>query len=356
MNKSITFLIESLSNGGAERVTSILANNLSCRGYDINLIILNKNENEYIVNNNINKIYLDNKQYSIKFVRVLKRIIYINKLINKLNSDVIISLSMPSTNFNLILPLLNNNKKVILSERNDPKAFPRSKLIRLLRTVTYKLANVVVFQTNEAMEYFSTGIKAKGFIISNPIKEDLPNVYIGERKHKIVNFCRIDAQKNLNMLIDAFSLLYKQHNDYTLSIYGDGPLKDELKKYIDINKIYNVNLHGYTKNIHELIVDSTMFVSSSNYEGISNSMLESLAIGLPTICTDCPVGGARMFIKPYENGLLVPVGDTNSLYEAMKELIENEELCKKLSNNAIKIREELSVDKIVNKWLNIIEK
>ena len=43
--------------------------------------------------------------------------------------------------------------------------------------------------------------------------------------------------------------------------------------------------------------DAACFVISSDYEGISNSMIEALAIGIPVVATDCPVGGARMYIK-----------------------------------------------------------
>lgn len=58
-----------------------------------------------------------------------------------------------------------------------------------------------------------------------------------------------------------------------------------------------------------------MFVSSSDFEGISNSMLEAMGMGLPVVVTDCPVGGARMVIQDGVNGLLVPVGDTKTMYE-----------------------------------------
>lgn len=355
-NKKITFLIESLSDGGAERVTSVLANSFCNSDFDVNIIILNKKSNEYLVKDKIKKHYLSAEKSPIRLFRVIKRIKKINKLIRKIDSDVIISLAMPSTNINLISCLLSHRKKVILSERNDPNFFPKSKGLKKIRNFLYKLTDNVVFQTNDAKKYFTKTIQEKGVIIPNPIKEDLPRPYEGNRKLEIVNFCRLDSQKNLIMLIDAFALLSKEYPDYILSIYGKGPLENELKEYAE-NSIENgkVNFKGYEKDIHNKILDSAMFVSSSDYEGISNSMLESLALGIPTICTDCPVGGARMFIKPYKNGLLVPVGDTIALYKAMKEVIEDQELSKNISQNAVKIREELSADKIFRKWLNIVE-
>ena len=97
-----------------------------------------------------------------------------------------------------------------------------------------------------------------------------------------------------------------------------------------------------------------MFVSSSDFEGMSNSMLEAMGMGLPTICTDCPAGGARAIIKDHENGILVPIKDVESMYRAMKEVAENKELAEKLSVNGTKLRDELSVDKIVSQWLEVI--
>jgi glycosyltransferase involved in cell wall biosynthesis len=84
-------------------------------------------------------------------------------------------------------------------------------------------------------------------------------------------------------------------------------------------------------------------------------MLEALAMGIPSVCTDCPVGGARMTIKNNENGILVPVGDTNAMYEGMKKILMDKQFANELSENAIKIRQELAVEKIVGKWLEVLE-
>ena len=97
-----------------------------------------------------------------------------------------------------------------------------------------------------------------------------------------------------------------------------------------------------------------MFVSSSDREGISNSMLEAMAVGLPCVCTDCLGGGARMMIEDGENGLLVPMKDANALCLAMKKIIENPALAEKLSQNAVKIRERLEPEKICGQMLSAI--
>ena len=116
----------------------------------------------------------------------------------------------------------------------------------------------------------------------------------------------------------------------------------------------SIHLLSGRKDIHEEIRDYTMFVSSSDFEGMSNSMLEAMGMGMPVVCTDCPAGGARAVIKDHENGLLVPVRDEEKMYFAMKELIENPKLADELSQKAVQIREEQSLDKIIEKWMEII--
>ena len=147
-------------------------------------------------------------------------------------------------------------------------------------------------------------------------------------------------------------MLLNDYPDYILQIYGDGPEKQSLLNYIISKELDDrVLIRSHVPDIHNSIRDCTMFVSTSDWEGLSNSMLEAMAIGLPTVCTDCDGGGARMMIQDHVNGLLVPKGDVQAVYQAMKKIIEDEELAEKLSINCSKLKEELSVDNIVNEWI-----
>ena len=154
------------------------------------------------------------------------------------------------------------------------------------------------------------------------------------------------------MLIDAFSIFEKEYPDYTLHFYGKGPLEKELINQVKQLELENkVVFHGFSTKVDEEIRESSMFVLSSNYEGVSNSMVEALALGIPAIATDCPIGGCKMYIKHGENGLLVPVGDEKALAEAMKNVAADPELAKKMSQNARKVREEYSIQRIADMML-----
>ena len=225
----------------------------------------------------------------------------------------------------------------------------------------FSKADGIVFQSPDAQKWYLENTPVKGTVIFNPVKPDLPEPYCGERKKRIVNFCRISAQKNLLMLADAFALFHKDFPDYELDIIGDA-VGNDVEGYVDAvnEKIRNngcencIHILPSRRDIHEYIKDYAMFVSSSDFEGMSNSMLEAMALGLPVICTDCPAGGARAVIRNGENGILTPVGDANALYLAMKNLAENPDFAETLGKNAVKIRTEQSVEKIIEKWMDII--
>ena len=111
---------------------------------------------------------------------------------------------------------------------------------------------------------------------------------------------------------------------------------------------------GFSSDIHEKMRDAAMFVSSSDYEGISNSMLEALAMGVPTVVTDCPVGGARLMIQDGVNGVLVPVGDADAMYQGMKKVIEDADFAERIAVEAYKVRERYPIEKVSEMWIDLM--
>lgn len=114
--------------------------------------------------------------------------------------------------------------------------------------------------------------------------------------------------------------------------------------------------HGFQADVREQIKDAAMFVLSSDYEGISNSMLEAMALGMPVIATDCPIGGSKMYIKDGINGLLVPVGDAQALAAAMDRLAGDAAFARQLGAEAAKVKENLAVSRIADRFLTLSEK
>lgn len=349
----ITFLSASLGGGGAERVVSELATEMSDQGHAVSIIVVGSSDRAYGISDRIPVIDCA-KKYPVPGVSFLKRVMDIKKALKELNPDVCISFN---TTVNIYGALACGGRKcrLVLAERNDPRYYPAGKVQRLLRTLLYPRADKFVFQTEEAKSWFSKKIRDRGAIIFNPINRTLPEVFRGQRSKRVVTAVRLEPQKNLRMAIDAFGKLHREYPEYVFEIYGKGSLREELAAYIIQQGLENsVILRGNSDTLYADILDAGMFILSSDFEGMSNAMLEAMALGIPTISTDYPSGGARAVIRDGVNGLLVPVGDIDGMYDAMKRVIDDLELARTLSANGALLREDLSVERITRQWLEFI--
>lgn len=357
-NKKICFVIGSLGNGGAERVVSVLANKLVELGYNVSIILYYSDRVDYYIDKRVNLYVINCNLKNNVILRLLLRLKCLRRYIKSLNPDIIISF-LTEINIYTIVSLLNINIPIIISERNDPYHDPKQKIVRLFRNVIYKFSSGIVYQTEDASLYFKKRLDNIPYkIIANPIMDNLPHPDLNNKRDKrIVTFCRLAEQKNIPLLIDAYSdLNINIQKDYILEIYGEGPLKEKLIGYISQKNLQDkIFIKGFSNNIHSKIINASLFVLTSNYEGISNSMLEALAIGLPVICTDCPVGGARLAIKNNYNGILVEVNNKNQLVENIEKVLNNQEFMYAISSHYLETRKKFSTDTIVKEWNDFIK-
>ena len=355
--KKIIFIMPTLAGGGAERVISIISNYLVERNYNISIYLLREKLISYELKSNI-KVETIIPKIKNSVIKKIETIFSLRRII-KNNPNAIFISFLTNENIYLTLSTLGLKSKIIVSERNDPYMTINGKFKKSLINFLYgiKQCKYVVFQTTGAMQFYNEIVQKKGVIIPNPIKEDLPEAYNGIRRKEIVTFARLEPQKNYPLLIKTFSRFCRVHKDYRLGIYGKGIMEGFLKKLVIEEGIEDkVTFYGFCLDVHNKIKDAAMFVLPSNYEGVSNSMLEAMAIGLPCICTDCSPGGARMYIENNKNGILVPVKDINKMYEAMNKIALDENFSKILSENAFLIKYQLSVENIGKKWEKILDK
>ena len=349
--RKITFLIGSMGRGGAERVISILANSYAERGWKVDILLLLDNRCDYKLNNNINLIPICDKDKS-RIRQLPKWLTSIRAYVVQNKPKVIVSF-IARINIITILACVGLNQHIIVSERNDPKSDGRSIFVRIATYLLYPLADGVVFQTKWAQSCFSKKIRNKSAIIPNPINITIEATQI--KKKKLVTVGRLREQKNHSMLINAFEKVYQDYPDYELYIYGEGKLREVLTRQVHKLKLTEaVFLPGNVSDIHEKMADAELFVLSSNYEGLSNALLEAMMMGLPCISTDC--AGSNEVIENEKNGLLVPVGDTNKLANAMKRLIADKDFARELGNNAKRSSKFYSAEKVIGKWEKVIER
>ena len=351
--KKIMFVCLALSNGGAERVVSILSDTLVKKGYTVYVLVLTDREQVYEVHPQIQILKPDKYAHGIK--EKMLRIWTVRKAIKTHQIDTVIAFSHYNTMYSVVAGT-GLHARIIGSERNDPAQIEDRRVLHWMRRQLYRKLDCLVCQTEVAKNYFPADIRKKSVVIMNPLNpEKLPQPYTGVREKRIVCFARLEKQKNIPMALDAFAKLLKEYPDYSFEIYGDGQERDSIVEYVHSLRLDDcVSVYPFVDNIHEKVLKASMFVLSSDYEGLSNSMLEAMAIGLPSVVTDCPCGGAAMVIRDGVNGMLVPVGDANAMYMKMRELINHPQTAASISREAVAIRETLNARKITEEWIQVI--
>ena len=352
--KKIFFYINAIHHGGAERVMVNLANCLKDR-YECFLITSIRESWEYPLDEGVKRISLFEDDLPSSFIkRNLSLTKKLRSLVLKEKPDVLISF-MAEPNFRAILSKRNSSTKCIISIRNDPhKEYPNF-IFRIAAKILYPFTDGVVFQTKDAKDYFSKKIQNKSRIIFNQVDEKFYNTPLLSKREGIITTGRLVDQKNHEMLIRAFSSVADSVTD-NLYIYGEGELKSHLEDVIrELHMEQRVFLMGSSKNVPEILSKANVFVLSSDFEGMPNSLLEAMAMGLPCISTDCPCGGPKSIIKNGENGLLTTVGCADELSEAIKSICCDTDFKDKIAKNARLSANEFNSETVLNNWINYIE-
>ena len=346
--RHITFILGSLGRGGAERVTSILANDYAEKNWDVDVILLLFNKVDYKINSNIKILdFAGNSKSRIKRLPYWIKNLY--KYAKKNKPDIILSFAA-RINIIACIACKKYAKKLFVSERNDPYKDGRSRLVDSLTKILYPQTDGVVFQTKRATTYFPK--LTNGIIIANPI--NVSNIAKKNKRKKIVAVGRLTIQKNHKMLINAFYNILQEFPEYILEIYGDGELKEELINQSKMLCIENkVFIMGNVPNIHERISDAELFVLSSNYEGLSNALLEAMMMGIPCISTNC--AGSDEYINNNENGILIPIGDEQALKTAIKKMLSDDEFRTKCGNMAKRDSLKYNSEEVIKKWHNLMD-
>lgn len=359
----IIFVISAMNGGGAERVIATLANRFVKLGDEVTVLMVAGDESAYPLDGRVRILSIGKPSCGNPLVQT-KRLWDMRCYFKKHKDSKIVSFG---TEINLftILSCLGLKNTVIVSERNDPDrcSFKR------FRDFIYQFGDRFVFQTENAKACFSEKTGKRSAVIPNPIREGLPEVWEGKREKKIGAAGRLEPQKNHMLLLEAFAGFHQSFPEYELHIFGKGSLEEKLKtRAVELKIADKVIWEGFREDILETIRTYEMYVLSSDYEGISNSLLEAMALGLPCISTDCPIGGSAMCIEDGVNGLLVPVGDKKALQKAMERIAVSEtrkvmsgdpqeevwRLADRLSKEAVKVKERFSERAVAEMWRDFI--
>ncbi len=349
--KRTMFFVSSLGDGGAQRVISILSEKMAQSDMDVEIVT-------YL---DVPIIYTINPKVKVTCVEkctgkkdVVRNLLWLRSYFKRY-AKIVLSFLAP---FNMIALVATMGTKVpiVVADRNDPAKVPVNPFVRFGRDVLYGLADHVVVQTEANKAYFKR-LQKKTTVIYNPVdlKEYTGAALKTEKEKVIVTAGRLMPQKNQKMMVDAFEKIAKKFPEYQLIIYGEGDYRSELEEYVVSKELdEKVLMPGSVTDLYEKIKKASLFVLSSNYEGMPNALIEAMCMGLPVISTK--VSGATDLIQHGKNGLLVEVGSEKELTDAIETMLSDETVRNKMASEAVKISQVLLPDEILKQWQGIVRR
>jgi len=359
--RNVLFISSSISFGGASKMLCFVADSLVERGHNVVVVNLKSTQNVTDFERKLNdKVQV----YTVPPMPRGKgknswRIRFIKNIAKEQKTDVIVGFtSFPNMYATIVGKMLRIPS--IMSERADPTRTNDGSFKSKIAKWIINRATGGVFQTKGAQAYYGRGLRRRCVVIPNPIflDGDVPNVPFEEREKSVVSVGRLEfLQKRPDVMLEAFQIFWRSHPEYVLKIYGRGPDEEAIKQMANEMGLGDaVRFMGLTTRPMEDVAKDGMFILTSDYEGISNALLEAMAVGLPCVSTDHSPGGARLLIQDRENGLLAPTGDVEKLAAALSEFADNPALAKKCGENARDVVNRFEPNGIVDMWEEYIEK
>jgi glycosyltransferase involved in cell wall biosynthesis len=324
--KRVLFLVPSLIGGGAQRVFSTLIRHVDRDRFEIHLALLEAKG-----------AYLDDLPddiilHDLKVSRVRYALPSLVRIIWKVRPHTVLS-TLAYLNLSLLMvkPFLPGNTRVLVRESTTPATFLKAetKLPRFwefLYRRFYRKADKVICLSDsmltEMAEYFQVP-RDKLARIYNPVDVELVkrmarasgNPFSGPGPF-LVTAGRIAPEKGLDLLLEAMPAVVKNFPNARLFILGEGPLQSQLQAQADRLGLSNVTFVGFQRNPWGYLKYADLFVLPSRYEGLSNALLEALALGTPAVVTD-NAGAIREIQRVYASIVLVRQENPTALAEGI---------------------------------------
>lgn len=346
------FFISSLEGGGAERVMSILCNELVDRGHEVYLATNKQIPFAYELDNRITilELYPNNFSQLNKMIRWLKFYTRIRSLVREVKPDVITTF-MYGLNLHIILATLGLNTPIIASEHT-----PFNKSVNWFhyigRFYINNLATYTILLTEYDYKFLGNRLKNK-IIIPNPLSFPIIEE-IKERRKNVLAAGSIDrwSGKGFDTLIKIWGKVSPKHPGWVLEIAGNGTEEsfNHLKSVVkEMNVENTVIFLGFQEEIDKLLQFSSIFVLSSKYEGFGMVLTEAMSQGCACISYNC-IAGPNEIITHNKSGLLVEDQNMEEMEIILGQLIADDDLRLRLSEGGLKEVERFTPKMIIDKW------
>lgn len=356
--KNICFLIGNLNNsGGTERVTSLIVNKLSKLGYNVSILsIIDGSDPFFDLNNNIKVSSLYAKKISFK--RSLpSTILKIRNFVKKQNIDTLVVVDSISCIFTI--PALYGLKvNHICWEHFNFNVDLGVKYRRIGRKWAARYCDYIVTLTRRDKELWEQGlknIKAKIVPIANPTPYENVEYTPSLEFKTILAMGRLTYQKGFDLLISAWSEVYRNNTDWILRVVGSGEDEEELKNQANLLGVSNsIDFVAVTNDVESYYQTSSLYCLSSRFEGLPMVLLEAQAYGLPIIAFNCDTGPSDV-IEHGKNGYLAENDNVKQLAFYIDEAINQTDIeYQRMILESRNRSQKFELSNIIKEWVKVI--
>ena len=347
----IAFLIQDISTeGGTERTTCCLAQELARRGHDVTVVSVFRNEPKpHYSTQGVAFVYLTEDSYTLqdsapaRFCKVWKQRRALRSCTALQEAEVIICQKIAAS---FMAWMAGFGYKAVACEHYRYAMYNAS--VRRLRKRLYSCMRAVVTLTEKDRKAFlQSGLKSV-FCIPNMISIT-PLPYRGEESKKIISVGRLTAQKGYDLLLSAVAMITDEMGDFHVEIYGEGEDRTALEAQCRrLGLTERVHFPGYSEHIDSVYAESVFYVMSSRFEGFPMVLLEAASSGLPIVSFDCPEGPAVLLRNG--GGTLVERENVPALAQAILRMIQDPELRTKSHRESAAVIAPYQPERIGAEW------
>ena len=365
--RHLLIVIHSLRGGGAERVAVDLAAYWLQQGYRVTVATqADAAQDAYTLEDGVERVILGGASESGGGLRGLManamRVWRLRRLMRRIRPDVVLGM-MTTASILSVLAARGLPCKVIVTEHTHPPVQKLSSSWQRLRAKTYPRAHAVVALTTGTAQWLEQHIPGvKTSIIPNSVRwpltqtEPLLDVSRQPERMRLLAVGRLHQVKGFDLLLEAFGSIASYFPDWDLVIVGEGQEREALEQQVESLGLQDrVSMPGRAGNIGQWYESADMYVLSSRTEGLSNTLLEAMASGLPVLAFDCDTGPREIIRQDIDGRLVSPAGDPEALAAYLSHLMAHPEERAAYSRRAVDVRDRFCTARVMGMWQQLFE-
>ncbi|WP_237173568.1 glycosyltransferase family 4 protein [Paracandidimonas lactea] len=363
----LLIVIHSLAGGGAERVAADLSAYWLRQGYKVSVATQEGPESDaYPLAQGVERHVLGMAGASQGGLGGIwanvRRVWRLRRLIRRVRPTIVLGM-MTTSSILAVIAARGHACRVVATEHTHPPSQNLSGAWERLRRWAYPQAQMVVALTAGTAQWLEQHVPGTRLaIIPNAVRWPLarvePIVEPPPRRgrFRLLAVGRLHPQKGFDVLISAFALVARYFPDWDLVILGEGELREPLQAQIDAAGVADrVMLAGRVGNVGDWYVQSDLYVLSSEVEGLSNTLLEAMASGLPSVAFDCDTGPREIVRNGIDGVLVRPVSDHEALAAHLSDMMAHPEKRDAYARRAVDVRDRFSTARVMALWGHVFE-